>query len=61
MTRGPYGITSQPTVFLAVYRALLAAILVYNYLERRDNMMDYLKLTKGKKKKIKINRVLYLI
>ena len=51
MTRGPYGVTSQPAVFLAVYRALLAAILVYNYLERRDNMKEYLKLTKGNEKR----------
>ncbi|KAI8146003.1 putative death-receptor fusion protein-domain-containing protein [Fennellomyces sp. T-0311] len=46
MIRGPYGVTSRQAVFLAVYRALLAVILVYNYLEQRENIGQYLQLTK---------------
>ena len=49
MTRGPYGISSKPAIFLAAYRALLTATLAFGVLPEEEKERDgILKLVQGK-------------
>lgn len=49
MTRGPYGVSSKPAIFLAAYRALLTATLAFDVIpEEEKEQGGILKLVQGK-------------